>query len=189
VQAIAAEAGVAPEAVLRASRVVPIDPESEYARLAGGPQSFRLEFTVDGDAGRAAADRVLAAIRKVTAQRGSSRRTDFGLEWDNGNKATALAVNVTSAEGQSRVYILADRSTAAARITIYALIFAGTAFGIAAAILQPTGVLAVGALALGFAGAGTLLARALWARSTRRCRALLARLTTAVAEALENPAR
>jgi len=92
---------------------------------------------------------------------------------------------VNSTADGARVSLLVDRRGAAALLTALATMGAGISFGLTGAILEPTGVAAIGGLALGIGGAAAVGARAFWASSTRRYRALLARLTAALAEALE----
>jgi len=182
-QAIAAEVGVSPEAVARIARTLPLRPETDAARLVGGPATIQLEFTLPGEAGDAEANRVLEALRRVTLQQGAARRTGTVLEWTN-EWPGSVAVNVTAADGETRVMILSDRRNAAGGIAAVAVAGAGITFGISGAILEPTGAVAIGALGLAIGGTAAVVARTIWARSTRRCRALLARLTAAVTDAL-----
>jgi len=184
-QAIAAEVGIRPEVVARVTRALPVRVESEAARLFGGPATFQMEFALDGEADEAALGRVLDAVRRATAQQGEASLATTRLEWSS-SAQKELAVNVTAAEGRTRVMIISDRSTGAAVTSLLAVVAGGVAFGVTGAILEPTGVIAIGAMALGIAGTAAATARTVWAASTRRCRTLLARLTTAIADTLES---
>lgn len=185
-QAIAAEVGVAPEAVARSARLLPLRQESEAARLLGGPAVMQLEFTVP-EAEDVDPNLVLAAVRRVTSKHGAARRTGAVLEWSSGGSSRSLAVNVAPGERGTMVMILVDRSTDATVLTVMSLVAAGVTVGITGSILEPTGAVAVTGLVLGITGAWAAAARAVWAGSTRRWRRLLARLTTAIGETLEKP--
>ncbi|NJD10479.1 MAG: hypothetical protein FIB01_08625, partial [Gemmatimonadetes bacterium] len=187
-QAIAAEVGVAPDAVARVARLLPLQPASEAARLAGGPATVQLEFALETAADEDAANRAVAAIRRIVAQQGTMQRTGSVVEWRSDPGTSTLAVNITTAENGTRVSLLLDRRGTAALLTASSILGAGISFGLTGAILEPTGVVAIGALALGIGGTAAVAARAIWSGSTRRWLRLLARLTGGVAEALEPPA-
>lgn len=186
IQAIAAEVGVDASVIARAARSLPVESESETARLLGGPERIQLEFSLDRPADPATLDRVLEAVRRATGQQGTAARTDSTLEWSS-KELTQFGVNVTAGDGESRVMILVDRGGAAGLTVLFAALGAFTTFGVGGAILEPTGVVAIGGLALGIGATAALTARTLWSRATRRCRALLARVSAAVAEAIERP--
>jgi hypothetical protein len=97
-----------------------------------------------------------------------------------------MSVNIAPGEDGTMVMILVDRSRDATVLGVLAMVGAGVTVGLTGTFLEPTGVIAIAGLVLGSAGVWGLAARTVWARSTRRWRRLLARLTAAIADTLES---
>lgn len=181
IQAIAAEAQIAPEYVAQAieSLAVQATP-GDAAPLVEGAGT-RLERRVARVASPAEIMAAIALARAALGETGTIHDVAGGSEWryDNGFTSTAMSL-VPDANGTVvRIDARADgQQFALIGGVLAASLFTG--MSTAAAMGTPAGVIA-GAVAL---GASALAARAWWNRSARAARARLAALASAVAARL-----
>ncbi len=184
-KAIAAEAGLDPEAVAQAARSLPVAREGRWARLFGGPGYFEVEFEADHAITPEDTAPIVAAIRRALRNQGTSGWTGGGMEWTS-NGATRVSIDLVPRDGRTHVVILADRAgMAVAAGTSCFLVFMGVG-AVLSGVFQPAGVLETAGVAAGAGAVALATARAIWASTARSTRAHLARLVDALNAAFES---
>ncbi len=181
---IAEQVGLDTELVAEAARRLPSQRESLGARLFGGPSRIRLEFTVGGAIGPSDHARILEELRRTDNTQGKAEATGGALEWKTEGDPDQVSVNLTPGPEDTRVMILANRDAMGA-ITFGASVLGGLG-GVALVEALGIGGVTELVLMLGAGVGGTFgVARILWQRGTSGLRRRLARLSDAVAAAVE----
>lgn len=185
--AAAGEAGIDPQAVVRAAALVPVAATPRRPFL-GGPERYQLEYRTPGViAERHHAD-IVDSIRRTLGHHGTVASAFGGIEWHTEGWVSRITVTVVPRERGTAVRVMADRSAAVMLTFVLPTVGGLVGFGITGAILEPSGVLPIAGLFAATVGGGLLTARALWARGSRRFRRLLDRLMTNVSAAVDGSA-
>ncbi len=176
ISAIAREVGLDPALVARVASEIDRPRSTGLARALGGSARHRMEASVPGVLGTGSYPRVAAALREDTDIHGDVRESLGSLEWKAMDGVTALNVTVTPGSEGTRIVVIADRSGAQAVTWLVPSILSLFATGITGAVIEPSTVLGGVALGVGLVSGGLITARTIWAVSTRRFEARMARL-------------
>jgi hypothetical protein len=135
-----------------------------------------MEASVPGVLGTGSYPRVAAALREATSIHGDVRESLGSLEWKAMDDATSLNVTVTPGFEGTHIVVIADRRSAQAVTWLVPPLLSLLATGITGAVIEPSTVLGGVALGVGMFSGGLIIARTIWAASTRRFEARMARL-------------
>ncbi len=185
-KAIAVEAGLDPDLVEQAARLVPVDSsESRLARGLGGPVKYRLDAHFRTKLTDESAAHLLSAVRAAVEQQGAGEADSSGMLWHSIGGQILVTAHA-EAEG-TRVRVVVDRRGGLIVTGALSLLGAlAVAVGVVAA--GETGVLesvAIGLSIIAGGAAGSLaLARAVWASNSRAMRAKVDALMDTIGRSL-----
>lgn len=193
IQEIAREAGIPPEHVTRAARVVERTPTDAFAPILGAPTTFSRQAVVPGEVPEEAYPELIQVIRDAFERHGRSGHALSGIEWKSADGFGGFAVSIRPSQGATRMQVRVRRGDAATvtyLLSAMGWLVAGSLLG---DVLNP----ATTAEFLLLIGGGTVsayaTARTVWARLMGswqdRVDRLLDRLTEAVGRSAAEPGR
>jgi hypothetical protein len=184
IASIAAEAGVDPNSIARAARLVRDEvPPSALRRIMGGDLHLRRRFDLPGELTAARAQRIVSLARSQTQTHGAGGADSTGVSWST-RSAGHVFVSAHGEAAETRVQITVDNraaflgtlflGTLGAMATLYAAVAAGDS-----GFVNPYLILA---------GGGGITAAWVWSamrRITRKTRATLEGLIDAIGESVD----
>jgi hypothetical protein len=186
IKSIAVEAGIDPDKVAQAASLLSrSDPPGTAVRLFGGPSSYHLEHTTQGEISQEDLGRLLDVIRKATKHQGQGSHVLDALEWKTIGEPSQIHVNVTPRGGETTIQIIADRGGTGV------LFFLGTGLPwLIAAVavgsgLDVTSAAGVASILAGAAGGAFLTFRTVWKSTTAGFRRKLTGLMEDLSSAVE----
>ena len=187
-KAIAAEVGLAPALVERASLLLPRPGGASLGeRLLGGPLSFRFEGRFGSTLDEHRAAHLLSVVRAEAEERGTGEAGPADMSWTSAGEGSQLLVTAHAEGDGTRVRVVVDRRAGLALTATFSLL--GTlAVGVMGAVAFKTfGIDSLG-LQLSFLTAtvtgGLAAGRALWVSTSRSLREKAGRLMETVSRAL-----
>jgi hypothetical protein len=174
---VAREAGIDPMRVREAATSLDIAPDTGAGSVVFGPPvSYVFDRQVEGEVPPENLSAVVAAARRLTKSRGSTREVGDWLEWQSDSKIIHLSVKPE--DGRTSVQLMADGGFRA--VGIWGATALATLLTIVGIGAETAGISLLEIL--GIAGGGFTLARTTWEIVGRRARARY----TALAERLTN---
>lgn len=184
ITSIAAEAGLDPDVIARAARLIPVEePPSMLRRVTGGAFRVRRDFDLPGELTNDRAQQILSAARRTMQNHGVGDASSSGVSW-SASGAPQVFVSAHGEGAETRVEITVNRRAAlvlpfmlggvGAVATLNAAVAAGDG-----GFINPYLVLASGA---------AITAACVWfavRRITGRNRATLERLIEAIGESAD----
>lgn len=184
IEEIAAEAGIDPGRVREAASLVSARtaPAESWARVLGGPLSFRLESEVGGEVAEEDLGKLVDTIRRVADAQGKAERVLDSLEWSDEDDLGPVHVNVTPRDGRTTIQVLASRGQEAG-LAWFVGGFGGLVTGLvtAGALDLGPGLVALTTV-LSTTGVGLAGARSFWHYQSRRWQEKTARLLERLTE-------
>ena len=187
IRSIAVEAGIDPEKVAQAASLLSrSDQPGTAVRLFGGPSSYHLEHTAQGEISQEDMGRLLEVIRRATRDQGHATSVLDALEWKTIGQTSQIHVNVTPRDGETTIQIMADRGATG----ILTFVGSGLPWLIAAVAigdgLDVASVAGVAGILAGAAGGAFLTFRTFWKSTTAGFRRKLAGLMEDLSSAVED---
>ena len=184
ITSIAAEAGLDPDSIARAARLVPDEVRPSVLRhVMGGDLHLRRGFDLPGELTTERAQRIVSLARSQTQAHGAGGGDSTGVSWST-REAGYVFVSAHGEATETRVQITVDNraafvgalilGTLGAVATLYAAVAAGDS-----GLVNPYLILA---------GAGAMTAAWVWSamrRITRKTRATLESLIDAIGESVD----
>ncbi|MFG1691236.1 hypothetical protein ACGF5M_03600 [Gemmatimonadota bacterium] len=185
---IAREAGMDPDLVSRAAALVPEHKPSLAARIFGGPSKYRMVGRVPGEVPEEEMGRIVETIREVLRHQGVANKVLDTLEWKTVAETSAVCVNVSARDGETRLEVSVDRSGSGI-LTYFFPTLAGV-FGtvILATIFQPGTVIDVATILIATFGSAGIIARSIYSAGTDKWDELDPRLMNALSSTAERVA-
>ncbi len=150
-QQIAAETGIDPRFVLIAASEV-FHPEEAESNWWGGPLSYSLEWTVEGEIDEYTWEEMVAETRRHFKDTGEVRSWSNSREWaHSGQNSVQAHVTATTREGITRLTLFWSEPTMAVAAYIPLLVLSLIMLPIIFESLALTGLLAAGTWFTGFA--------------------------------------
>ena len=183
---IGAEVGIDAAHIRRAAQEVEARAAAPaHSRLLGGPTELVIELVVAGEAGDAAVEAALAAVRRVTGELGDVSSVGRLFGWRGRLDGAPAEVSLSAADGRTAIRVRVTLEELAVREHTALTIGLGgggavVAAGIASSLLGPAAWLVGGAVA----GTGFLLARYRVRGTAERHAARTVALADAVADAV-----
>ncbi len=184
IKAIAAEAGLDPDLIARAARLIPVeDPPSVLRRVTGGAFRVRRAFDLPGELTNDRAQQILNSVRRTMQTHGVGDASSAGVSWSTSG-APEIFVSAHGEGAETRVEITVNRRAALVLpfmiggVGVVATLNAAVAAG-DSGFINPYLVLASGA---------AITAGLAWSAMRRiagRTRATIERLIEAIGEAAD----
>lgn len=185
IRAVAAEVGIDPLAIERAAALLPANQDpGRLARWIGGPLRYRMEHTASGTLDDDTRERVIDAVRRAAEVHGTVGTRDQTLEWHSGVEPSQIHVTVRPTNVGAEIRVTSDRSGALMLTGFMSLMGGGIVAGITGAIIDPDTVAVGLAIFGGGLSGGLVVARSLWARTSRSVQTRIARIMSAVSDEL-----
>jgi hypothetical protein len=189
IRSIAAEAGIAPQAVTRAAAVLGVLEGEGRTGLAqamlAAPAKYYLTLEVPGALQPREIGRILEELRRAAEHQGEANEVLGGVEWKSVGQTSAISVNISPRPEGTSIQIVGDRSGAGLLTALFSTFGSLYLVGVVGSILEPSGVAQITALVAPLLGGGLLIGRTLWARGSRRFQARLARLMETLSRSVE----
>ncbi len=187
-QEIAREAGIDPDLVARAAALAPEHKPSLAARIFGGPAKYRMVGRVPGEVPEEEMGRIVETIREVLRHQGVANKVLDTLEWKTVGETSAVCVNVSARDGETRLEVSVDRSGSGVLTYLFPSLagFLGTV--ILASTFQPGTVIDVATLLMVTFGPAAIVARTIFSAGTDKWDELVPRLMNALSSTADRVA-
>ncbi|MCK5651239.1 MAG: hypothetical protein KAJ42_07675 [Gemmatimonadetes bacterium] len=187
-QEIAREAGIDPDLVARAAALAPEHKLGLAARIFGGPAKYRMVGRVPGEVPEEEMGRIVETIREVLRHQGVANKVLDTLEWKTVGETSAVCVNVSARDGETRLEVSVDRSGSGVLTYLFPSLagFLGTV--ILASTFQPGTVIDVATLLMVTFGPAAIVARTIFSAGTDKWDELVPRLMNALSSTADRVA-
>jgi hypothetical protein len=185
---IAQEAGIDPDLVARAAALVPEHKLSLAARIFGGPEKYRMVARVPGEVPEEEMGRIVETIREVLRHQGVANKVLDTLEWKTVGETSAVCVNVSARDGETRLEVTVDRSGSGVLTYIFPTMAGILGTVILASIFQPTTVIDIATILIATFGSAGIIARSIFSAGTDKWDELVPRLMNALSSTAETVA-
>jgi hypothetical protein len=187
-QDIAREAGIDPDLVARAAALVPEHRLSLAARIFGGPGQYRMVGRVPGEIPEEEMGRILETIREVLRHQGVANKVLDTLEWKTVGETSAVCVNVSARDGDTRLEVTVDRTGSGILTYLFPSVAGLLGTVILASIYQPSTVIDVATIVIATFGSAGLLARTIFSAGTDKWNEAVPRLMNALSSTAQRVA-
>ena len=185
---IAREAGMDPDLVSRAAALVPEHRPSLAARIFGGPGKYRMVGRVPGEVPEEEMGRIVETIREVLRHQGVANKVLDTLEWRTVGETSAVCVNVSARDGETRLEVSVDRSGSGVLTYLFPTIAGILGTVILASIYQPNTVIDVATILIATFGSAGIIARSIFSAGTDKWDEIVPRLMNALSSTAERVA-
>jgi hypothetical protein len=187
-QEIAREAGIDPDLVARAAALGPEQKLSLAARIFGGPSKYRVVGRVPGEIPEEEMGRILEAIREVLQHQGVANKVLDTLEWKTVGETSAVCVNVSARDGETRLEVSVDRGGSGVLTYLFPTLAGLLGTVILASIFQPTTAIDVATILFATFGSAGIIARSIFSAGTDKWDEVVPRLMNALTSTAERVA-
>jgi hypothetical protein len=176
IQQIASEVGIASAHVAAAASEVASSAPPASSSILGAPTAFRFERWLDGEVPRDSIGEIFDVARREIGLQGQVTEALDTVEWRGRGQLSTSIVSVARRGGRTQLSVYLAPTDAAALVGITSTLGGlgsagaiGAVLGTAAAAGGPLAIAAAVVVALGWGGAGSVVAmRGIWRRMARK---------------------